>query len=93
MKKWLLTLTVLSGFAFLSSCDKGDDNPYGNWKCTCIVSRLVYLHATDTVKSPKLDTVYLNANEMDRNSAMTFCNQAKKSYTDTLGGTANCIFK
>ncbi len=92
MKKLLLALAV-AGLVILNSCNKGDDNPYGNWKCTCFVTTMVYLQPEDTVLSPRRDTVFLNANEMDKNSATTFCQNAKASYTDTLGSTATCTLK
>lgn len=91
MKKLLLALTV-AGVAF-TSCNKGDDNPYGNWKCTCFVTTMLYQHPEDTVRTPRLDTVFLNANEMDKNSAKTFCENAKTSYVDTFGSRATCTLK
>lgn len=89
----ILALTAVSGISLLASCDKGDENPYGNWKCTCFVTRMVYISPEDTVLKPRYDTVYLNANEMDKASAKKFCEQAKTSYTDTIGGSATCLFK
>jgi len=91
MKKLLLALAV-SGVV-LTSCNKGDDNPYGNWKCTCFVTTMVYINPEDTVRSPRMDTVFLNANEMDKNSAKTFCENAKTSYVDTFGSKATCTLK
>jgi hypothetical protein len=90
MKKLLLALAVA---ATLYSCNKGDDNPYGNWKCTCFVTTMLYVHPEDTVRSARLDTVLLNANEMDKNSATAFCKNAQTSYVDTFGSNATCTLK
>lgn len=88
MKKFVPVAVVLSVVAFFSSCDKGDDNPYGNWKCTCFV--------TKTYTTPNIvDTVVLNQNDMDKNTAKTYCENAKKGYiaSDTGAVTATCTLK
>jgi len=93
MKKLLPVVALLSGIIFWVSCNKGDDNPYGDWRCTCFVTKYVYLPPADTVKTIKLDTVYLNADQVDKNTAKSFCEQSQKGYTDTMGGSAKCIIK
>jgi hypothetical protein len=93
MKKLLPVFALLSGIAILASCNKGDDNPYGDWKCTCFVTKMVYLTPSDTVRSPILDTVYIAENDMDKNTAKAFCQKSATSYKDTIGGMANCILK
>jgi hypothetical protein len=95
MKK-LLTVPalLLCAFTFLASCNKGDDNPYGDWRCTCFVTKIKYVYtATDTITTPILDTVYLQANDVDKNTAKSFCEQARMGYTDTVGGTAACTVR
>jgi len=94
MKKLLPVVALLCGITFFSSCDKGNDNPVGNWRCTCFVESYVYLSPSDTVKSLKKDTVYLNANNMDQNTAKTYCQNAKSGFADTvLKQSATCTVK
>jgi hypothetical protein len=94
MKKLLPVVALLSGLIFWAACNKGDDNPYGDWKCTCFVNKMVYLPG-DTVLSPFRDTVFLSVNDVDKNTAKNFCEQAKKSFTDTalIGSSASCTVK
>ena len=93
MKIKLPIVALLTGAIFAVSCNKGDDNPFGDWKCTCFVSKMDYWNMGDTVRTARLDTVYLTANDMDKNTAKNFCDQAKVSYTDTVGSTAKCSLK
>jgi hypothetical protein len=95
MKKLFpVVLALLSGFILYTSCNKGDDNPYGDWKCTCFVAKNVtIITGTDTVKTVAKDTVYLTPYDMDKNTATSFCEQAAKGYKDTLGTTATCTLK
>jgi hypothetical protein len=93
MKRILPIVALLTGTLLVSSCNKGDDNPYGDWKCTCFVSKMDYWNVGDTVRTARLDTVYLLANDMDKNTAKSFCDQAKTSYVDSVGSTATCNLK
>ncbi|MBL7692636.1 MAG: hypothetical protein JNM41_13680 [Flavipsychrobacter sp.] len=93
MRRILPIVALLTGTLLVASCNKGDDNPYGDWKCTCFVSKMDYWTAGDTVRTARLDTVYLMANDMDKNTAKSFCDQAKTSYVDTFGSTATCNIK
>lgn len=95
MKKIFALVAILAGgLMFFSSCNKGDDNPYADWKCTCFVTHLTYvIDPPDTVIVPVFDTVYLQANDMDKVTALSFCQQAQMGYTDTIGGSAACKLK
>ncbi len=93
MKKMLPLIALSFGTLFVLSCNKGDDNPYSDWRCTCFVTKYVYLTPTDTVLHPKLDTTYLTVDDVDKNTATTFCQQAASGYTDSAGSTAKCIIK
>ncbi len=85
---------LVCGLLYFASCNKGDDNPYGDWRCTCFVTSIdSVITPTDTILVPQLDTVFLTANDMDRTTALSFCEQAKKGYTDTVGGSAACKLK
>lgn len=92
MKKYLLTtIALISGALYFVACNKGDDNPYGTYNCTCIVSKYYIVYSgPDTLKKSIMDTVYLKAENMDYKSAEAFCNKAKSGYTDTLGSSAAC---
>jgi hypothetical protein len=95
MKKLFpLVVAVACGLLFFVSCNKGDDNPYADWKCTCFVTQVDSLRTpTDTIPIFTYDTVYLQANDMDRVSAESFCKQAQVGYTDTLGSVGACKLK
>ncbi len=93
MKRILPIVVLLTGTLLVASCNKGDDNPYGDWKCTCFVTKMGKWNPGDTVFTPRFDTVYLMANDMDKNTAKTFCEQAKTSYVDSAGSTASCSLK
>jgi hypothetical protein len=93
-KMYALLIAVLGCTSLLTSCDKGDDNPYGDWKCTCFVTKVSYLIIPpDTTIITTLDTMYLNAMDMDLNTAKSFCERRQTGYTDTLGGKAVCTIK
>lgn len=95
MKKiYALLIAALGCSSLLSSCNKGDDNPYGDWKCTCFVKKVSYIIIPpDTTIVTTLDTNYLNAMDMDMNTAKSFCERRQIGFTDTLGGTAVCTLK
>ncbi len=85
MKKLIpIALLLLTSGAVLQSCNKGDDNPYGDWKCVCFLEQKLY-----NLK----DTVVLYENDMDRNTAKAFCEKAKQGYIDSSGTTADCNIK
>lgn len=87
MKKLIPVAIALISMALLPSCDKGDDNPYGNWKCTCFVTR------TYSPTLQYIDTIVLNENDMDRNTAKAYCEKAKEGFMDTTGVVADCKIK
>ncbi|GAA4469763.1 hypothetical protein GCM10023093_29760 [Nemorincola caseinilytica] len=89
-RSFAITAILLSGILYLASCNKGDDNPYKNWKCTCFVTQFYYI---DTVKKTFFDTVTLKADNMDKNSATSFCTSAQTGYLDTFGSFAKCTLK
>lgn len=57
------------------------------------VSKMGKWNPGDTVFTPRLDTVYLMANDMDKTTAKNFCDQAKTGYVDSAGSTATCNIK
>jgi hypothetical protein len=92
MRKVLLTAGFACAAALtFTACNKGDDNPYGNWKCVCLVKQ--YYFVNDTTVAYRNDTGYYTLDAMDRNTAKSFCDKTQVSYTDTLGTIANCLFK
>lgn len=96
MRKLLPALfAVFACISIFVSCNKGDDNPFGDYKCTCFVakSQLKIVPPDDTVVEIIYDTVYLKAHDMDKNTATSFCTQAQAGYTDTLGSSAKCNLK
>ena len=91
MKKFLPVIFAFAGGLLMTaSCNKGDDNPYGDWRCTCFISKAV---KQDTVIIFEKDTAVLIANDMDKESAMAFCETTKLGYSDTLGTAAKCDLK
>ncbi len=89
MKKLFPVAIALLSPVLLASCDKGDDNPYGNWKCTCFVTTAgtgsTFVHT---------DTVVLYENDMDRNTAKSYCDKAKIGYDSlSIGRVADCKLK
>ena len=90
-RSFAVTALLLSGILYLASCNKGDDNPYKDWKCTCFVTH--YYYFSDTVKKTRLDTVTLAADDMDKLSATSFCNSSQAGYVDTIGSFAKCTLK
>jgi uncharacterized protein (DUF697 family) len=91
MKKFLpVILAVAGGLLMTASCNKGDDNPYGDWRCTCFVTKAM---KQDTVIVFEKDTAILIANDMDKESAKAFCETTKQSFVDTLGSAALCNLK
>jgi len=87
-------LVVVAGLTILSSCNKGDDDPFGDWKCTCFVKKIGYIYTpTDTTQYITLDTTYLSAFDMQKSTAKSFCERAQLNFTDTFGNSANCIVK
>jgi hypothetical protein len=91
MKNFLPVIYAISGgLLLMASCNKGDDNPYGDWKCTCFINKA---RLQDTVVVFDKDTAVLLANDMDKESAKAFCETTKQGYTDTLGTVANCTLK
>ncbi len=95
MRKLLtIAVSLFVGLSFFASCDKGDDNPFGDYKCTCFVARSeLQIIPPDTFIVIKYDTVYHTANDMDLKTATSFCAQAQAGYTDTLGTSATCKLK
>jgi hypothetical protein len=90
MKKLLPTAALLIGILYLSSCNKGDDNPYGDWRCTCFITKNYVISGT---KYTMKDTSVLLAEDMDKESATAFCNTTQLSYVDTIGSFAKCAIK
>lgn len=88
MKKLLPVAALLVGI--LSSCNKGDDNPYGDWRCTCFITKNYYISGT---KYTMKDTAVLYADDMDKESATSFCTTSQLGYVDTSGSFAQCSLK
>lgn len=89
-RSFAVTALLLSGILYLASCNKGDDNPYKDWRCTCFVTHYYFI---DTVKKSYLDTVVLAADDMDKLSATSYCNTTQAGYVDTIGSFAKCNVK
>lgn len=90
MKKLLPAAALLFSVIYLLSCNKGDDNPYGRWRCTCFINKYYFV---DTNKFLMRDTAVLFAENMDKESATAFCSSTQSGYSDTLGSAATCKLK
>ncbi len=91
MKNFLTVTFVLAcSMLALVACNKGDDNPYKNWRCYCFVNRAVF---EDTTIYLVKDTTVLYVENMDYQSAKLFCASAQTGYVDTFGSYATCDLK
>lgn len=88
MKKFTtVAITLLLSMGAFMSCNKGDENPFNDWKCTCFVT------TTDTVSS-HIDTVVLALDNVDKANAESLCTKSQAGYVDTtLGRSATCKLK
>lgn len=84
MKKLLpiAATALLTGFIIVSSCKKKDDNPTGNWTCTCVVT----VAGTTT-------TYPITYTSQAKNTAQASCTTAQAAYISAGASAATCTFK
>ncbi len=84
MKKLLpiAATALLTGFIIVSSCKKKDDNPVGNWTCSCTV-----------VASGVTTTPSFTYSSTAKNTATASCASVQSGYIAVGATSATCTLK